>query len=61
MTYIEEYYEWIMNNPNKVGKKVKTIYKKLVEDIKTPRKVSFTNQETEEVETHTYIFDEKKV
>ena len=60
MTYIEEYYKWIEDNPNKVCKKVKTIYKKLVDDIKTPREVSFINQETGETENHTYIFDEKK-
>ena len=60
MTYIEEYYKWIEDNPNKVCTKVKTIYKKLVDDIKTPKKVSFTNQETGETEIHTYIFDEKK-
>ena len=60
MTYIEEYNEWIKNNPNKVCKKIKTIYERLVEDIKTPRKVSFLNKTIGEVEEHTYIFDEKK-
>ena len=60
MTYIEEYYEWICNNPDKVCKKVKTIYERLVRDIKTPHKVSFMNKTTGETETHTYIFDEKK-
>ena len=60
MTYIEEYNEWIRNNPNKVCKKVKTIYSKLVKNIKTPQEVSFLNKITGEVETHTYIFDEKK-
>lgn len=60
MTYIEEYYEWIEKNPNKVCKKVKKIYKRLVEDIKTPRTVSFFNKLTNETETHTFIFDEKK-
>ena len=60
MTYIEEYYEWICNNPDKVFKKVKTIYERLVRDIKTPHKVSFMNKTTGETETHTYIFNEKK-
>lgn len=60
MTYIEEYYEWICNNPDKVCKKVKTIYERLVRDIKTPHKVSFMNKTTGETETHTYIFNEKK-
>ena len=61
MTFIEEYYKWIEANPNKVCKKVKTIYERLVNDIKTPKQVSFFNKVTGEVETHTYIFDEKKV
>lgn len=60
MTYIEEYYKWITNNPEKVCNKVKTIYSRLVEDIKTPKEVSFLNKSTGEMETHTYIFDEKK-
>lgn len=60
MTYIEEYYEWIKKNPNKVCKKVKLVYKKLVDDIKKPKTVSFFNKLTGENETHTYIFDEKK-
>ena len=60
MTYIEEYYEWIKKNPNKVCKKVKTVYEKLVKDLKKPRKVSFYNKLTDETETHTYIFDERK-
>ena len=58
--YIEEYNKWIKKNPNKVCNKVKKIYDKLEEDIKTPRTVSFLNKLTNEVETHTYIFDEYK-
>ena len=60
MTYIEEYYEWIKKNPNKVGIKVKTVYKNLVKKLKKPQKVSFFNKVTGENENHTYIFDEKK-
>ena len=56
-TYIEEYYKWICDNPDKVCNKVKTIYKRLVEDLKTPKQVSFYNKLTNETETHTYIFD----
>ena len=56
-TYIEEYYKWICDNPDKVCNKVKTMYKRLVEDLKTPKKVSFYNKLTNETETHTYIFD----
>lgn len=60
MNYIEEYYEWIQQNPNKVCQKVKKVYKKLVEDIEVARQVSFYNKTTEEVEVHTYVFDEER-
>ena len=60
MTYIEEYYNFLKKNPDKACHKVLTTYKKLVNDIKKPKKVSFFNEITEEEETHTYIFDEKK-
>lgn len=60
MTYIEEYNNWIKANPNKVNNKIKIIYKKLVDDIVNPKTISFFNELTEEEETHTYIFDEKK-
>lgn len=59
-TYIEQYYTWIEKNPSKANEKIKTVYKKLVDDIKHPRKVSFLNKQTNETETHTYIFDKKK-
>ena len=60
MTYIEEYYEWILKNPQKVCNKIKSVYKKLVQDIKNPRTVSFFNELTDSKETHTYIFDLEK-
>lgn len=60
MNSVEEYYSWILNNPNKVSEKVRKVYKKLVENIKTPQKVSFLNKATNEMEEHTYIFDEEK-
>ena len=60
MSYIEKYYNWIEENPNKVCNKIKKIYEKLVEDIEKPKKVSFFNELTQEQENHTYIFDEKK-
>ena len=44
MSYIEEYYEWIKANPKKVNKKVTIVYKKLVENIKEPKTVSFFNK-----------------
>lgn len=60
MTYIEEYYDFLKKNPDKACHKVLVTYKKLVDDIKKPKKVSFFNEITEEEETHTYIFNEKK-
>lgn len=59
MTYIEEYYAWIQANPKKVCKKIKIIYKKLVDDLKKPKQVSFYNKTTEMTEFHTYIFDKE--
>lgn len=58
MTYIEEYYKWIQDNPNKVCQKIKKQYAKLVDNIKKEQKVSFVNKGIEE--SHTYIFDEQK-
>lgn len=60
MTYIEEYYQYLLDNPDKACNKVLTVYKKLVNDIKKPKQVSFFNKITEENETHTFIFDEKR-
>lgn len=60
MTYIEEYYQYLLDNPDKACNKVLTVYKKLVNDIKKPKKVSFFNKITEENETHTYIYNEKR-
>lgn len=60
MTYIEEYYQFLLKNPDKAGHKVLTTYKKLVHDLYNPVEVSFFNEITEENETHTYIFDERK-
>lgn len=60
MTYIEEYYKYLLRNPDKACHKVLTVYKKLVQDLYDPKQVSFFNEITEEQETHTYIFDERK-
>ena len=60
MTSIEEYYKWIEENPNKVCKKIKTIYKRLAEDVKKEKEVKFINKSTGEVETHVYHFDKDK-
>lgn len=60
MTYIEEYYKFLKSNPEKANKKVLTVYKKLVADLKEPKQVTFYNEITEETETHTYIFDIKR-
>lgn len=58
--YIEQYCKWIRENPNKVCKKIRTIYERIEKDIKTPRTVSFLNVATGKEETHTYRFDEKR-
>ncbi|HIY56839.1 MAG TPA: terminase large subunit [Candidatus Tetragenococcus pullicola] len=60
MTYIEEYYNKISSGEIVACKKIKTVYKKLVDDLKKPKTVSFFNKITEENEEHTYIFDEEK-
>ena len=60
MTYIEEYYQYLLDNPDKACHKVLATYKKLVNDLKKPKQVSFFNKITEENETHTYIYNEKR-
>lgn len=60
MTYIEEYYQFLLKNPEKACHKVLTTYKKLVQDIYNPKQVSFFNEITEEQETHTFVFNEKR-
>ena len=55
---ISEYYKWICDNPNKVCKKIKTIYKRLNEDISKEKEVSFLSKG--EIVKHTYIFDIEK-
>ena len=60
MTYIEEYYKYLTKNPDKANHKILVVYKKLLEDLKKPQKVSFFNKITEEEETHIYVFNEKK-
>ena len=52
MTYIEEYYQYLLDNPDKACNKVLIVYKKLVNDIKKPKQVSFFNKITEENETY---------
>ena len=60
MTYIEEYYQFLLKNPDKACRKVLITYKKLVQDLYNPKQVSFFNEITEEYETHAYVFDIKK-
>ena len=59
-TYIEEYYQFLLKNPDKACHKILIVYKKLVQDLYNPKQVSFFNEITEENETHTYIFDLEK-
>ena len=47
MTYIEQYYKFLLDNPDKACRKVLLVYKKLVNDIKKPKKVSFFNKITD--------------
>lgn len=58
--YIEKYNKWIEDNPDKVCNKIKKIYKKLLEDTKKEKEVSFLNVATGETERHIYRFDEDK-
>ena len=44
MTYIEQYYKWLLKNPDKANHKVLVTYKKLVDDLKKPRQVFFLMQ-----------------
>ena len=60
MTYIEEYYQFLLKNPDKACRKILSVYKKLVQDIYNPKVISFYNEATEEEEIHTYIFNLKK-
>lgn len=60
LTYIEEYYQFLLKNPDKANHKILVTYEKLVRDIYNPVKVSFFNEISEENETHTYIFNLEK-
>ena len=60
ITYIEEYYQFLLKNPDKACRKILSVYKKLVQDIYNPKVISFYNEATEEEETHAYVFDLKK-
>lgn len=60
LTSIEEYYNFLLENPDMACNKILTVYKKLVDDIKNPKEVTFYNEITEEEETHRYVFDENK-
>lgn len=60
MNYIEQYYKWILDNPKKVNNKVKTIYKKLVDNLTTPTTATIYNPNTEENEVHKFVFDKDR-
>ena len=49
--WIVEYHKWLKANPDKVNKKVKKIYDKLVNNVDREETIKLKNQE------HTYIFD----
>lgn len=60
LTYIEEYYQFLLKNPDKANHKILVTYGKLVKDIYNPVQVSFFNEISEENETHTYVFNLEK-
>lgn len=57
---IQEYYQWLLDNPKKANKKILAVYKRLTEDIETPREVEYLNKETGEIERNRFIFDEAR-
>ena len=60
LTYIEEYYQYLLKNPDKACHKILAVYKKLVHDIYNPKTITFYNEATEDDETHVYVFDINK-
>ena len=60
LTYIEEYYQYLLKNPDKACHKILTVYKKLVQDLYKPKTITFYNEAAEEDETHVYVFDLNK-
>lgn len=60
LTYIEEYYQYLLKNPDKACHKILTVYKKLVHDLYNPKTINFYNEATEDEETHIYVFDLNK-
>lgn len=57
---IELYYEYLLEHPKRANKKILAVYKKLSYDVRHEQVVSYTNKETGEVETKTYVFNEYK-
>lgn len=57
---IELYYQWLKDNPKKANKKILAVYKKLSDDIHTPKVVKYIDKSTGEEETKTYVFDKEK-
>lgn len=54
---IELYYDFILNNPKKVNKKIYTVYTELMKDIQQEKTVEYLNKANGDVESKTYIFD----
>lgn len=57
---ISRYNEWIKSHPNKVNKKIKVVYDKLLNDIKNGKKIDILDKETGQIETINYVFDAEK-
>ncbi len=57
MTYIEEYYEYLKENPSRANKEIKTVYDKIITDLKQGKVVVKYNSIKEEEEEFVYVFD----
>lgn len=60
MTYIEQYYKWLCENPKKANKKIVATYKMLVDRLHQEQVVEYLNKTTGELEKKTYIFNHEK-
>ena len=54
---IELYYEWLLQNPKKANRKIVSVYRKLMDDIRNGKTVQYVNKQTGEIEQTDYVFD----
>lgn len=57
---IVSYKQWCDEHPERVNKKIRTVYDKLINDLKNGKKVEYVNKETGEIENIEYVFDYQK-